>query len=143
KGTEAETVESVLLWLRERSRWLLILDNVDTQEAGQAVREILPQLGNGHVLLTSRRREWPPAIRKQPLGDLTREEASQFLLQRTEGERTPAAYDAENAGRLAEILGGLPLALEQVAAYIGHHQVTLAGYLEDWERERKDVLEWH
>jgi len=142
-GAEAKIIDAVLVWLREHSRWLLILDNIDTEEAARAVREILPQLGNGHVLLTSRRREWPPAVRKQPIGKLTREEATQFLLQRTQGERTPAEDDAEQAGRLAEILDGLPLALEQAAAFIDHHQTTFARYLEDWEREREKVLEWH
>ncbi len=142
-GAEAKTVEAVLVWLRDHSRWLLILDNIDTEEAAKAIREILSQLGNGHVLLTSRRREWPPAVRKQPLGELTRDEAARFLLQRAEGERTPAADDVEQAGRLAEILGGLPLALEQAGAYIVHHQTTFAGYMEDWEQECEKVLEWH
>jgi TIR domain-containing protein/NB-ARC domain-containing protein len=143
KGAEADTVEAVLIWLQEHSRWLLILDNVDTEEGVKAVRKILPRLTNGHILMTSRRRTWPAAVRKQPLGELIREEATQFLLQRTEGERTPAADDAEQANRLTEILGGLPLALEQAAAYIVHHQTTFARYLEEWEREREKVLEWH
>jgi tetratricopeptide (TPR) repeat protein len=142
-GAEAKIIEAVMVWLREHPRWLLILDNIDTEEAAKAIKDILPQLGNGHVLLTSRRRAWPPAVRKQSLGELTREEATQFLLQRTDGERTPAENDAEQAGRLAEILDGLPLALEQAAAFIGHHQTTFARYLEDWEREREKVLEWH
>jgi TIR domain-containing protein/tetratricopeptide repeat protein/NB-ARC domain-containing protein len=143
KGAEADTVEAVLIWLEQHSRWLVIIDNVDTEDAVKALREILPRLAKGHVLITSRRRTWPAAVQKQPLGELTRDEAAQFLLQRTEGERTPAADDAEQAGRLAEILGGLPLALEQAAAYIVHHQTTFAGYLKDWEREREKVLEWH
>jgi tetratricopeptide (TPR) repeat protein len=142
-GAEAKAVEAVLSWLRDNSRWLLILDNIDTEEAAKAVREMLPRLGNGHVLITSRRREWPRTIQKQPLGELNREEAVQFLLKSTEGERTHASDDAEQAGRLAEILGGLPLALEQAAAYIVHHQMTFADYLEDWQRERQKVLEWH
>lgn len=142
-GAEEKAVEAVLSWLRDHSRWLLILDNIDTEEAATAVREMLPRFGSGHVLLTSRRREWPATVRKQPLGELTRDEAARFLLQRTEGERTPAADDVEQAGRLAETLGGLPLALEQTAAYMIHHQITFAVYLEDWERQRKKVLEWH
>jgi tetratricopeptide (TPR) repeat protein len=142
-GAEAETVEAVLRWLREHSRWLLILDNVDTEEAVWAVREILPQLQSGHILITSRWTEWSAGIQEQPLGVLSREEAAQFLLQRTQRKRTSAPDDAEQAGRLADILGGLPLALEQAAAYIRRHQTTFARYLEDWEREREKVLEWH
>src|SRR6185295_4024389 len=82
-------------------------------------------------------------IRKQPLNTLSLEEASQFLLQRTEGERTPAKDDTEQARRLAEILDGLPLALEQAGAYIAHHQATFASYLADWERASESVLGWH
>jgi tetratricopeptide (TPR) repeat protein len=141
--SQAEEVSAFLQWLRDHKRWLLILDNVDTQEAAKAVREILPNLGNGHVLITSRRRDWPAAVRRQPLGELTKEEATQFLLHRTGDSRTPVADDAEQADRLAEILGGLPLALEQAAAYIVHHQTSFAGYLKDWEREREKVLEWY
>ena len=141
--SQAEEVSAVLHWLRDHRRWLLILDNVDTQKAAKAVREILPKLGNGHVLITSRRRDWPGAVRRQPLGELAKGEATQFLLRRTEDSRTTAADDTEQAGRLAEILGGLPLALEQAAAYIAHHQSSFAGYLKDWEREREKVLEWY
>ena len=142
-GAEAKTVEAVFSWLRDHSRWLLILDNIDTDEGARAVREILPRFGNGHVLITSRRRVWPPTIREQSLGELSREEGAQFLLQHTEKTRTLAADDEAQAVRLAETLGGLPLALEQAAAYISHHQMAFAGYLEDWEREREKVLEWH
>jgi tetratricopeptide (TPR) repeat protein len=139
---QGELVAAVLRWFNGHQRWLLILDNIDTEEAAEAAKEILPQLGNGHVLLTSRRREWPTAVRKQPIGELTHEEATQFLLQRTKGERMSAADDAKQAGRLAEILDGLPLALDQAASFIGHHQVSFTSYLEDWEKEQEHILEW-
>jgi tetratricopeptide (TPR) repeat protein len=140
---QEEDVFTILTWFREHSRWLLILDNADTPEAVRVVREILPQLANGHVLITSRRKEWPAGVKKQALGTLTKEKSVEFLLQRTEGERSAAADDLEQAGRLAESLDGLPLALEQAAAYINHHQMSFAEYLENWERERADILSWH
>jgi hypothetical protein len=142
-GTEVETVEAVLIWLRENSRWLLILDNIDIPEAAKAVKDLLPQLGNGHVLITSRRRQWPATVREQSLGTLTREEATQFLLQRTEGKRMPTQDESDQVLQLAGTLGGLPLALEQAAAYISHHQMSFAGYMKEWEREREKVLNWH
>ncbi len=138
-----ESVGAVIRWLREHTNWLLILDNVDTEDSAKAVREILPKLTNGHVILTSRRREWPPTVRKQPIGELSSEEATQFLLQCTEGERRRAEDQVEQARRLAMTLGGLPLALQQAAAYIVHHQITFREYLKEWEREREEVLEWH
>ncbi|MEA2604103.1 MAG: hypothetical protein QOF89_5095 [Acidobacteriota bacterium] len=139
---QEEEVASVLSWLREHDRWLLILDNIDSEEAAEAVRKVLPQLQGGQVLITSRRRNWPPGIRKQPLDELSLEEATAFLLQRTEGLRTSTQDDPEHARRLAEILDGLPLALEQAAAYVAHHQMKLSKYLEVWEKERENVLDW-
>jgi tetratricopeptide (TPR) repeat protein len=140
---EDEVLAAVLRWFRDHDRWLLILDNADTPAAVQAVGQILPSLSNGRVLITSRVRDWPPGIRKQSLETLSLDEAQKFLLQRTENERTRSKDDPEQALRLAEELGGLPLALEQAAAYISHHQMTLAEYLEDWQRERGKVLAWY
>lgn len=140
---EEEIVGAVLRWLRENPGWLLIFDNVDTKEAAGAVLEILPSLSGGRILITSRLREWPANIRKQPLDTIWRKEAVQFLMQRTEGEREPADDDAEQADRLGDLLGDLPLALEQAAAYIAHNRMRFADYLEAWERERKAVLGWY
>ncbi len=96
-----EDVVAVLAWLRAHDRWLLILDNVDTDEAAEAVRKILPPLQGKHVLITSRRRNWPVGIRKQPLDELGAEEATAFLLQRTD-ERTSSKDDSERARQVAE-----------------------------------------
>ncbi len=69
-GAEDQTHAAVLRWLRDQDRWLLILDNVDTKEAEIAVLEILPSLSQGRVLITSRIRDWPPTVRRQPLDTL-------------------------------------------------------------------------
>jgi tetratricopeptide (TPR) repeat protein len=136
-------VEAVLGWLQEHDRWLVILDNVDTPEAERAVLEILPSLATGRVLITSRLREWPASVRRQPLELLGPEEAQRFLLERTAHDRDRAQDDPETARRLAETLGYLPLALEQASAYIAHHQMSLSAYLEEWQREREKVLRWY
>jgi tetratricopeptide (TPR) repeat protein len=140
---QEETVAAVLRWLREHDRWLLILDNVDTQEAKEAVLKVLPSLSAGRVLITSRLREWPPSVHRQPLETLSLDEAQRFLLERTASDRTRSEDDSAQARRLAEELGGLPLALEQAAAYIVHHQMSLSQYLDDWQHEREQVLNWY
>ena len=140
---ENEVVGAVLGHLRDRSGWLLILDNVDTEQAANAVGEILPSLASGHVLITSRLKDWPAGIDNRPLQTLDLGEATAFLLQRTDNARTRRTEDPEQARRLADLLGGLPLALEQAAAYINRKQMTFAEYLDAWERERAQVLRWH
>jgi tetratricopeptide (TPR) repeat protein len=139
---ENKTVAAVKRWLREHGGWLMILDNVDTPETAEAVLEVLPSLYKGRVLITSRLTAWPPEVRKQALEKLSQEEAVRFLLQRTEGGREPAADDSETAGHLAQRVDGLPLALEQAAAFIVRHRMRLADYLQAWEGERQRVLQW-
>jgi tetratricopeptide (TPR) repeat protein len=142
-AAQEESVAAVLRWLREHDRWLLILDNVDTKEAEQAVVQIVPSLSAGRVLITSRIRDWPATMRRQPIETLSLDEAQRFILDRTVNDRAPSDDDQDQALRLAEELGGLPLALEQAAAYISQRQMSLAEYLEEWEKEREKVLNWY
>ena len=65
---------------------------------------------------------------------LDREVAAGFLVNRT-GDADRAA-----AGELAEGLGGLPLALEQAAAYMQATGTTLAGYLPLFRSRQADLL---
>jgi hypothetical protein len=88
--------------------WLLVFDNARDRAA---VERFLPPDGPGRVLITSRNVAWPPGeVLGVPMLDT--EAAAGFLVTRTGDVNEQAA--AELAGEL----GGLPLALEQAAAYI-------------------------
>ncbi len=143
RQVQTETVETVLHWFQSNPGWLLILDNVDSKEAELAVVEILPVLAGGHVLITSRLRDWPKTVHKQALDTISLDEARSFLLERTDGERTAASDDEAQAGQLAEKLDGLPLALEQAGAYIAHTRLSFSAYLKVWEEEKERVMDWH
>ncbi len=140
---EDEQFDSVNKWLMGNSRWLMILDNADTEDAACAVEDILPSLASGSVIITSRYSRWSGAVRSQQLGLLEPQQAKQFLLERTAAHRVETDSDEEMAERLAKELGYLPLALEQAAAYIAGNQYSLAEYVEEWENERQKVLEWY
>jgi tetratricopeptide (TPR) repeat protein len=142
-SAQESSIAAVLRWLRENKRWLLILDNVDTKEAEQAVVKMIPSLSAGRALITSRIKDWPAGIHKQQIETLSLDEAQRFILERTETDRNPSEDDPDQAFRLAEELGGLPLALEQASAYIGQRQMRLSEYLEEWEKERDKVLNWY
>jgi tetratricopeptide (TPR) repeat protein len=140
---EDEAVAAVLRWLRDSAGWLLILDNADSQEAAAAVSEVLPRLAAGHVLITSRWTRWGAALHGQALAPLAPAEAASFLDRRTAGRRSSRPDDPSAAERLAALLGGLPLALEQAAAYIGQRRLSFAAYLDAWPAERDKVLSWY
>jgi TIR domain/Tetratricopeptide repeat/NB-ARC domain len=113
-------------WLERHQRWLLVLDNVDDP---QAVVELLPRSPTGQVVITSRTGVgWERLASVLHVESLTAADAAGLLLSRAE-QTGPAAEGA--ATTLAAILGGLPLALEQAAAYVASTgTITLDGYAE-------------
>jgi hypothetical protein len=111
--------------------WLLILDNA--QDAA-TVRPVLPPAGKGQVLITTRSAHWPGTIAVE-VPVLEQDIAAGFLAARTgDGNR-------EAAWALAGELGGLPLALEQAAAYITATGRDLAGYLAAYRGRKMDLLD--
>jgi tetratricopeptide (TPR) repeat protein len=115
--------------LRGRDRWLLVFDN-----AGQAedLASLLPPGGRGHMLITSRNPVWRRVTAPLPLNVLERGDAIAFLRRRTHG-------DEPSADALAELLGDLPLALEEAAAYVEETKIGLDAYLR-LARERMSEL---
>ena len=110
--------------------WLLVLDNAPDRAA---VEPFLPPAGRGRVLITSQSAVWPHGQAVE-VPVLDTEVAVGFLISRT-GDR-----DSQAADELAAELGGLPLALEQAAAYIQATGTTLAGYLSLFRDRRTDLL---
>ena len=110
--------------------WLLLFDNAPGPEAVEA---FVPPVGDGRVLITSRNALWPPGQALEvPVLDL--EAAADFLVART------GDADRQAAVALAEAVGGLPLALEQAAAYAQATGDSLAGYLALFQQRRADLL---
>ncbi|MFA1539805.1 FxSxx-COOH system tetratricopeptide repeat protein [Actinomadura monticuli] len=100
--------------------WLLIFDNADEPEE---LSDILPQ-GPGHVLITSRNHRWAGVVDAVPIDVFTRRESVEFLTR-----RVPRAITPEDADRLAEELGDLPLALEQAGALQAETGIAVSEYL--------------
>ncbi len=119
--------------------WLLVLDNAD--DPPLLVPYLPRRASNGHILVTSRVRldvlGIPSAL---PIEKLPAEDSTRFLLARV--DREPSDAEEERAaGELATELDGLPLALEQAAAYIAAMHVTYGQYLESYRTRKLDLLE--
>jgi len=121
------TVHAVLA--RLDAGWLLIFDNAPDLDS---VAAFLPPAGPGRVLITSQNPDWPARTVHVPV--LEPGVAAGFLTSRTRD------HDREAAETLARELGGLPLALEQAAAYTRTTGLSLAGYLELTRQRRSAVL---
>lgn len=137
---EPQRTRLALDWLREHPGWLLVIDNVDTEQARDAVAARLPEWTAGHVLITARVADWPREVETLDLHVLSPDDAARFLLDATAGRRTQHPDDAQIAHALAnDELGALCLALEQAAAYITKLQIPLAEYRRRWATNAKDV----
>ncbi len=110
--------------------WLLVFDNAPDQAS---VAPFLPLAGPGQVLITSRNQNWPSG-QAVDVPALDRRLAAEFLVNRT------ADPDRRAALGLASELGGLPLALEQAAAYVQASGDSLAGYLASFRQRSADAL---
>ncbi|WP_063763771.1 FxSxx-COOH system tetratricopeptide repeat protein [Actinoplanes subtropicus] len=115
----------------EYKRWLLVFDNAESM---QDVRPYFPTGGAGKILVTSRNPEWSAVARSLEVDVFTREESRKFLR-----SRTPELSD-KDAGRLAEALGDLPLAVEQAAAWHTTTGMPVGEYLELLSEKSLELL---
>ncbi len=104
-------------WLVQNPGWLLLFDNAADKKT---LARLLPPTSAGHVVATSRSRDWDPPLETLEVGSWNREDSIAYLLART-GEQDRAAADA-----VADKLDDLPLALEQVAAMLDQKKARAA-----------------
>jgi hypothetical protein len=115
---------------RAEPGWLLVFDNAADWAS---VERFVPPAGHGRLLITTQNQYWPPGQAVQvPMLDL--EVAVDFLVNRT------GDGDLVAARELAVELDGLPLALEQAAAYMEATGTSVARYLLLLRERQTDLL---
>ncbi|MBV1854614.1 FxSxx-COOH system tetratricopeptide repeat protein [Catellatospora tritici] len=122
---------ATLAVLQRTPRWLLVFDNA---EDPQEIRPWLP-IGAGRVLVTTRRAGFRALGRVLDVDLLPREEAIGLLRGRMPD------LTAADAGRVAELLGDLPLALEQAAAYMEKTDMRGGDYVSLLETRLGEMLD--
>lgn len=136
-------VRAVKRWLSDHTHWLLILDNVDNLEM---LADYLPIYSSGNVLLTTRLQALGALAQSIEVEKMGLDEGVIFLLRRTKLLSADAELEQttqENKSTAIEIvtaLDGLPLALDQVGAYIEETHCSLAHYLVLYGTSRKELL---
>ena len=143
---DATKITAVLRWLESNPTWLMILDNVDDRAAVVEVAKLMPRLRGGHVVVSARASNFPAGVRKLQVSMLDEDAAAQFLLDRTDDDRSKSKDDIalahELARTLARELGGLALGLEQAGAHIATDRIGFARYLKLWSESREKALGW-
>ncbi len=141
EALKQEDVErNVKGWLTTHSNWLLLIDNAD--ELIWVKTFVMAIKGSGQVLLSTRASATRPVAVPVEVTQMTEAEGARFLFKRIWGieQELTTRPDYASACELVRILDGLPLALEQAAAYIGENQSQFAEYLQDYQRYAKALL---
>jgi len=136
---QAENLKSVMQWLATHEHWLLILDNADDVTI---LRAWLPQLKQGAVVVTTRAKATEPIVKSVPLAMMSEAEAIDLLAGRA--NQSLEGYDHQillaRAGKLAKLLGYLPLALDQAAAYIVETESRFEDYIKLYQKHGMKLL---
>ncbi len=155
--SQNEAVSNLLKYLRDLpTYWLLVLDNIDTENEAIKLLKNLCRFENGRLLITTRWSHWGRSVQVLPLDTVNIHIARNLLLQLSDG-RQIAPDDEEKSLELAillsslskqdrlqlknrgpkAVLGGLPLILEQAAFYIGHRKITFDRYMKEWRDQAR------
>jgi tetratricopeptide (TPR) repeat protein/pimeloyl-ACP methyl ester carboxylesterase len=130
QSTDSERSVAALEYLRHHSNWLLVFDNAENE---RDISSLIPS-GNGHVVITTRKTTFGSLGKTISIDVLKREESVTFLARRIAG------VNKDKCSQLAEVLGDLPLALEQAAAYLDTTRMPLGTYLSLWKTRSEELL---
>jgi tetratricopeptide (TPR) repeat protein len=119
---------------------LLILDNVDSDEARKALRELLPKVVTCAVLITSRFSGNLSGVRRQELGLFDIEESREYLRTHLQPGLLAKASGQAVLDAVAEEVDHLPLALELVVSYMHETNQSAAEWLEEWRKSPAPTL---
>ena len=143
----SNSLSRTLGWLKKREHlWCLVVDNLDELEMSTDMRKLLTghwkQAARGHIIITTRREETEigeeTGIDESSCIELkcfTEEEGVQFLK-----TRGGTAGEDNDFRELVGELGGLPLALDQAAAYIRSLRQPIKEYLKKYRKQKMLLL---
>ncbi|WP_082157645.1 FxSxx-COOH system tetratricopeptide repeat protein [Lentzea aerocolonigenes] len=131
-NTAVPAVREALRLGRPFRRWLLVFDAAESPEE---VLPFIPTSGPGEVLITSCNPGWTGAATSVELGVFERDESIELL-----GKRGPD-INVDDANRLAEKLGDLPLAVEQAATWRAMTGMPVAEYLRLFDESVAEILD--
>jgi tetratricopeptide (TPR) repeat protein len=127
----AQTVRTVLTKLESGAvRWLIVYDNA---RGPHEIKPLLPQAG-GDLIVTTRDAAWLNLGRPVEVDVFARPESVELLSARCH------EITFDEADQLAERLGDLPLALDQVAAMQSVTRTPIRDYLQQFDERALEFL---
>ncbi|OBT54529.1 hypothetical protein VE04_05535 [Pseudogymnoascus sp. 24MN13] len=122
-----------------KANWLLVFDNFDQPGEMKNISDFFPRSKNGAILLTSRHADSKHVSHTAVhLHGMEEEEARELLFTRTGKERTE--QNVEYADAIVKMLGCLPLAIDQAAAYVTSRNLPLGSFLEHYSKRKAMIM---
>jgi hypothetical protein len=126
-------LDALLECLSRSGRWLFVFDDADSPATVRRfVRDADPRWT---VLVTSRTPHWSQLGERFELRGFDRRCSTSLLTRRVDG------LSDSDADRIAEVLGDLPLALDQAAQYLEGSPVGAEQYVRHVERRTRQMLD--
>jgi tetratricopeptide (TPR) repeat protein len=127
-----EIATRVLSWLNAQSQWLLIIDNL---EEDCVVEKYLPHPSPfKHTIITTRNQHCDIPAEKLEVGVLDLDDSTDLLLTRSKIAPTTDVHN--EATKIVSLLGYLPLAIEQAAAYIREISKNIFNFIKRYTTAR-------
>jgi len=137
----SQCVRDVHTWLDVQTSWLLIIDNLDDIDL---ITVFLPLNDRQkHTIITTRNPN-SEGIPAQGLEIRLLDPVDAVLLLSTLSKITTInnSLESKQAYQIVQQLGHLPLAIEQAAAYIREVAGTYATFLDDYNKNHKEIHQW-
>jgi tetratricopeptide (TPR) repeat protein len=138
------TIAAAKQWLNDHHGWLLILDDVEDIDM---VSKFLPTGDGGHILITTGAQAVGPNFNLIRIEPIDKDEGILLLLRRAKLLAPDASLDAAaeqdkaQAAQIVEVMDGLPLALDQAAAYIEETKCSLTDYYNLYQKNSLELLQ--
>ncbi|CAM1509404.1 Fc.00g031430.m01.CDS01 [Cosmosporella sp. VM-42] len=129
--TRSLVVEALKRWLcaPNNTEWLLIFDNVDDLDSFN-ISDFFPEdSGRGHITVTSRRPEcghWGEVLELEVFREV---DSLDLLLRSSKSRGSLSDEETEEAVKIVNRLGHLPLAIHQAGTYLHATRMSLSKYV--------------
>ena len=143
RAQDEAKIEAALRWLEAHPTWLMILDNVDDEEAVAAVSKLMARLKGGHVIVTARAANFPASLRKLELDVLDEDAATASSWSARTANARGRRRCEQTRARLARELGGSRARAGTGRRLYREPSASASrDYLTLWRENRKKVVDW-
>src|SRR5258707_14274233 len=119
---------------RWSERWLLVFDNLDNPEDLPGILDFFPGSDRGSILITSRHAGSKELGQSIDLDRMEKEEGLRLLLRSSVVDTD----EHEAAVQILDLLGNLPLAIDQARASISNRQFRLEAFVAEYEIRKQN-----